>query len=268
MSSIRHRRDVNPPKATMRRKRKKIELKLNPILNDDIDATTLGCIAMELINHLLYARSQIPMPLAMLSQIMERKMQETEVIDNNQQTIKKHFASMKALKKENLIKHLSTASFAIRDLFQYYNVRKIALIVGSTIISPKEIFLIDLSHFVTTSLEQPDRPDGSVVRRFLRDIVMDESISEMVGIPLQRLHIMFSLDSYVELDEDLSSTFIPKLNYQLPSRGLLHTFILSSQQQQSPTTTVKTFDSTNTIDSTVIGTDHWYASKILMKGFK
>ena len=105
MSSIRHRRDVNPPKATMRRKRKKIELKLNPILNDDIDATTLGCIVMELINHLLYARSQVPMPLAMLSQIMERKIQETKVIDNNQQTVKKHFASMKALKKENLIKH-------------------------------------------------------------------------------------------------------------------------------------------------------------------
>lgn len=266
MSSIRHRGEVTPPKATMRRKKKKVELKFTPVLNVDIDAKTLGCIAMELINHLLYACSQIPMPLAMLSQIMERKRQETELNDNTQVTVKKHFVSMKAFKKENFIKQLSTASTAIRDLFQHYNVRKIALIVGSTIVSPKEIFLIDVSYFTTTNLEKPDRPDGSVVRRFLRDIVMDENISELEGIPLQRLHIMFSLDSYVELDENLSCSFIPKLNYQLPNRGLLHTFTLTAQQS---TNTVQVVDSsTNTILCNVIDTDHWYASNGLMKGFK
>ena len=261
MSGFLHKGDVNPPKTALKRKKKKkVGLKFTPYLNDDIDATTLGCVSMELINHLLYARSQLPMPLAMLSQIMQREKQE---IEEDKQPVKRHFASIKAKKKENLIKHLSTASNAIRDLFQRYIVRKIALIVGSTIVTPKEIFLIDLSYFTATNLDRPDHPNGSVVRKFLRDIVMDENISELEAIPLQNLHIMFSLDNFVELDKNLSNNFNPKLNYQLPNRGLLHTFTLSSQQLSA----VQVDSDINSIKNTT-GTDHWYASNLPMKGFR
>ena len=303
MSGIKHRGQSDPLKE---KRKKNIGLEFSPVIEHDIiDTKTIGCIGMELINHLLYARSQLPMPLSMLSQMIQRKNVD------EQELVVRPRAMTKAKKKESWMKNLSTTSSAIRDLFEYYDVRKVVLIIGSTIVSPKETFLIDLTGISNLHLEHSDRPNGSVVRKFLRNIVLDESISEMSTIPPQNLRILFSLNQSIELDDEFACIFTPNLNYQLPNRGLLHKFTISlpsegqdhQHQNQLPTvdqstehhnTTVNQHsdvdlntnytknvsvgrninveqndnDQNILIDQNVLSNDNWYVSCLPMKGFR
>uniref|UniRef100_A0A7M5UMG5 Uncharacterized protein n=1 Tax=Clytia hemisphaerica TaxID=252671 RepID=A0A7M5UMG5_9CNID len=221
--------------------------------NEFLDALTLGTSIMELLNHLLYVRSQVPMPLVMLSQMMDRK----------KQTVNKNpLIATKATKKETSVHNLSLITKSIRKLFALHPVRKIALILGSTTISPKETFLIRLDSELTDICQNKhsmDRPNGSIVRRFLRGFVTNEALNDLQSIRPQSIHILFSLDDFYELDEDLGSIFIPKANYRVPSRGVIHHIDVCLNELGAED---------NFLDELSLDSGHWYAANLTAKGFR
>eukprot|EP00111_Clytia_hemisphaerica_P018670 TCONS_00055191-protein len=115
MSSILKRGESKTPNEKRIPKKKKKEINYVHCFGNEekefLDALTLGTSIMELLNHLLYARSQVPMPLVMLSQMMDRK----------KQTVNKNpLIATKATKKETSVHNLSLITKSIR---KYLGVR-------------------------------------------------------------------------------------------------------------------------------------------------
>jgi len=264
MSGIIHRGDSTT--STRKRRKKKQNLEITYSFDTNIDVFTLGCSVMETLTHLLYTRNQIPLPLAMLRQVMAKRAKSSPQPLRPGKQIGRR-------KTDNTIENLSTIALAIRDVFSIYHVNFVVLVLGSTVISPKETFLVSIGSDVQEETDSPDntsnsdvpKPNGAVVRGFLRHIVTNENLNELPSLcSLQNIHILVNLEGECELNEKLSDVFVPKMNYHLSStRGAFHTLHLSSRSNE------ETFSLQSVLaNCNENSTNRWYAAKLPMKGFK
>ena len=227
---------------------------------------TLGCSVMETVNHLLYTRNQIPMPLAMLRQVIAKR-------EKTSQPLRPGGKQIGRMKRDNTIKNLSIISSAIRDVFSTCRVNCVVLVLGSTIVSPKETFLISIGTdvyegtdpLVDSSHSDVLNPNGAVVRRFLRDVVTNENLNELPSLSsLQNIQILLNLEVTCKLNDELSEIFVPKMNFHLSTRGSFHSFHLTSTLNEPMLDWQSILVRCN--ENSTKGL--WYASKLPMKGFK
>lgn len=231
-------------------KEKPKPLNFHYAFEESIDNVTMATVVKELVKHLLFMKDQIPMPVDLLK-CTYKQTDETHVRKNRPST----------LKKLKFVDNLNSVLDSLKMCFTLYKVQKVAMLLGSTVVSPKETFLI----LCETELLNGDTIDNGVVRKLMRTIVTSDQLNEHIyGIPAQNVHILISLKEPFSLTPE-TNTFCPKTNFVLPQKGKTHVFNFGYRSIINECDSEGTLLGLNEKDESE---DYWYSAVLPLKGFK
>ncbi|XP_070577148.1 MAD2L1-binding protein-like [Ptychodera flava] len=197
-------------------------------------------LVMETIKYLLYQREQIPMPLEHLkrryvTQEMESRCKKRPSLEDR-----------KCLQTLETVEELFSQ---IDNVFQMTHVNRIMVLFGSTVVSPKEVYVLDLS-YLNSDVIMEDASCKSGVRTLMRALITNRVLSEVDSLP--KTNTMVLLETHRDSHQDW---FKPKTSFRMPIRGKRFEIRYSSKDTQVP---VETINKENYI---------WYQAPRPIKGF-
>ncbi|XP_075411148.1 MAD2L1-binding protein [Tenrec ecaudatus] len=204
-----------------------------------------GCcrFTCELIKHIMYQRQQLPLPYEQLKHFYRKPAQAEDVVRKKPWTAAETSSRM----CQQALAELESVFSHLESLFARTLVPRVLILLGGSVLSPKEFYELDLSRLVPDSMEQSINT-AACLRRLFRAIFMADAFSELQAPPLMGVIIMAM--GHRDCEEDW---FRPKLNYRVPSRGHKLTVTLSCGRPPIPTTAWEDYI--------------WFQAPVTLKGF-
>ncbi|NXX15992.1 MD2BP protein, partial [Podargus strigoides] len=171
--------------------------------------------ACELLKHILYQRHQLPLPYEQLAYFCRRAVQDGDAI---KKPPSRDLASKKCqqmlMELEGVLQHLEV-------MFSLTLVPRILILLGGNVMSPKELYELNLEGICEGSAEESLKT-ASCVRKLFHSLFVADVFSELKTLPAMGTVIM--LKGHRDCGVDW---FWPKLNYRVPTRGRKLTVNLS-----------------------------------------
>ena len=136
--------------------------------------------------------------------------------------------------KEN--KSRSTNNFLIEIVDQVHShiltgwhVQQVIILIGSTIMSPRETYVIDISS-LRSEIEGSDDDKGRCLRKVMQCLFIDPFLSDLPA-PLSptNCHVVLKVDK-ATVAENPSSFFVPRLRFYLCKRGSRFTLKITNKE--------------------------------------
>ena len=204
-------------KTVGKRKEKPAGISFNYTFDHPLSMLEINNVLKELLKYTMFWRYQIPYTYLSLKAEYDAEMSKGPSTKRRTKIVKLKSDFVENF--ENILRDLD--EILKRDVLQ------IVLIFGSTVISPKETVLIELDDY-SSKCPQIDDEDVTVrkaVRRtcqqFLRRVVVGEDFQRTAELRPTKVHVLFS-GTRGSFSDFRSGVFVPKLNFRLSSRGLLH----------------------------------------------
>ncbi|NXX86601.1 MD2BP protein, partial [Urocolius indicus] len=163
--------------------------------------------ACELLKHVLHQRHQLPLPYEQLAYFSRRGVQNGDVI-------KKPSSADQASKKcQQMVMELEGMLQHLEVMFSLTLVPRVLILLGGTIMSPRELYELNLEGIWEGSAEESLKT-VSCVRKLFHSLFVADVFSELQVIPATGTVVM--LQGHRDCGVDW---FRPKLNYRVPTRG-------------------------------------------------
>jgi len=188
-------------------------------------------------------------------------------------------------KLSTFVENFSKVSEAVADVVEKCEVSKVVVILGSTVISPKETYVIVNDTTTTTSmLSNTDDCNGvispavsksasNISRNLLRSFVTNDIFDGLSStLPPKKIFILLCLDEAHTVAMETSVVFLPRNSFKIPTRGPVHYIRLSNSVSDD-------INLSDICDESVAGTDededetahetgNWYLASLPLQGFK
>lgn len=178
----------------------------------------------ELIKHIMYQRQQLPLPYDHLKHFYRKPPQAEDMVK------KKARATAEASSRtcQQTLAELESVLSHLEGLFARTLVPRVLILLGGSVVSPKEFYELDLSRLAPNSMDQ-SLSTAACLRRLFRAIFVADAFSELQSPPLMGTIVM--AQGHRDCGEDW---FRPKLNYRVPIRGHKLTVTLSCGRPSIP----------------------------------
>ncbi|NWH60511.1 MD2BP protein, partial [Geococcyx californianus] len=172
-----------------------------------------GCrFACELLKHILYQRQQLPLPYEQLVYFWRQE------ADASKKPLSVDLANKKCqqmlMELEGVFQHLEV-------MFNLTRVPRVLILLGGNVMSPKELYELNLESIYEGSAEESLKT-ASCVRKLFHSLFVADVFSELEDLPVMGTVVM--LQGHRDCGVDW---FRPKLNYKVPVRGRKLTVNLS-----------------------------------------
>ena len=225
----------------------------------------LSSSVCELLKHMVYLRNQIPMPFLYL---------QNDYIKNHekwQQVLTVRGASYKAwLKMSNFYQNFSKILEELMHTVEQQQVQKVLVMFGSTIVSPKETIIIEPKVKVNKDGTTSEKYVKNACRSLMRTIVTSEVFWDLPTLAPVNIFILISL---ADNQKYSSNIFLPKLNFRLPKRGIIHQLKLTCESVSESNASSNEIVDNEFINefgnlSTVDCEEMWYQANLSLHGYK
>jgi len=170
-------------------------------------------LVKELVKFILYQRNQIPMYFDQLADSLAR---ESQSLENN--VISFRQSKSPRSQQQELVKTVQALFQLVRDVFDSGDViKQILIILGPNIILPKDAYLL---HLPTEFYEGPSVTARSCIQSVFRMFYSEDFLSD--AVPLSSSTNLFLFFLAPRSCDHTRFNLIPRLNYSLPSGGLLY----------------------------------------------
>lgn len=193
------------------------ELQIDFILGEHGSNSSKGRLVIECIKYLLYERHQIPTTVDQILRYTELEMAEgARNVMPRRPTISSRSDSKKRVQLYNDLKCLFQN---IEDLFSSSIVSSVALVFGSTAVSPKESYVIKFQTNVSSINKdsndiKTESSQKRLSRKLIRTLIMNQELRCFKEISSTPLLVFIQVPRSVE-----SSWFKPKQSFKIPWRG-------------------------------------------------
>ncbi|XP_077990048.1 MAD2L1-binding protein-like [Glandiceps talaboti] len=173
-------------------------------LNGRVPPHLQSRLVVETIKHLLYQREQIPMPYEHLKRRYVTKEQKDHSRLSLSSECKKCLQCLETIDEH--FQHLD-------DVFQITQVTRVMILFGSTAVTPKEMYLVNL-HNLHRNYGSAGVTSKSGIRCLMRALITNVVLSEADSLCQTNVLVL------VEAHRDSGlNWFKPKLSFKTPSRG-------------------------------------------------
>lgn len=205
-----------------------------------------GCcqFTCELLKHVMYQRQQLPLPYEQLKHFYQKSSPQAEDMVK-----KKPWAITEASSKkcQQTLEELESVLSHLESLFARTLVPRVLILLGGSVLNPKEFYELDLSRLAPNNVDQRVST-AACLRLIFRAIFMADAFSELQAPPLMGTIVM--AQGHRDCGEDW---FRPKLNYRVPIRGHKMTVTLSCGRPSIPVTAWEDYI--------------WFQAPVTLKGF-
>uniref|UniRef100_A0A663E6R3 MAD2L1 binding protein n=3 Tax=Accipitrinae TaxID=8955 RepID=A0A663E6R3_AQUCH len=171
--------------------------------------------ACELLKHVLYQRHQLPLPYEQLAYFCRRAAQGGDVIK------KPPSMDLASKKSQQVLMELEGVLQHLEVMFSLTLVPRVLILLGGNVMSPKELYELNLEGICEGSAEKSLKT-ASCVRKLFHSLFVADVFSELKALPVMGTVVM--LQGHRDCGVDW---FRPKLNYKVPTRGRKLTVNLS-----------------------------------------
>uniref|UniRef100_H3A6E1 MAD2L1 binding protein n=2 Tax=Latimeria chalumnae TaxID=7897 RepID=H3A6E1_LATCH len=179
----------------------------------------------EVFKHVLYQRQQLPLPYEQLL-YFQRKQQ----LNQNEEVVKKsRWFESGDKKSQKVLLELKEIFVNLETLFSLTLVPRVLILLGGSVICPKELYEINMEGISLGNGEQSLKTDPCV-RKLFHTLFVSDAFSDLKSVPAASVVVM------VQAHRDCGiEWFRPKMNYKVPSRGkrLSITLLCSNVQADS-----------------------------------
>ncbi|XP_037009891.2 MAD2L1-binding protein [Artibeus jamaicensis] len=205
-----------------------------------------GCcrFTCELLKHVLYQRQQLPLPYEQLKHFYCRPSSQVEDMMKKKPWTT---AETNSRKCQQTLAELESVLSHLEGLFARTLVPRVLILLGGSVLNPKEFYELDLSRLAPNSMDQ-SLSTAACLRRIFRAIFMADAFSELQAPPLMGTTVM--AQGHRDCGEDW---FRPRLNYRVPIRGHKLTVTLSCGRPSIPVTAWEDYV--------------WFQAPVTLKGF-
>ncbi|XP_069707410.1 MAD2L1-binding protein-like [Phaenicophaeus curvirostris] len=207
-----------------------------------------GCrFAVELLKHVLYQRQQLPLPYERLGCFCRRDEDASK---------KPPFLDPTSKKCQQLLTDLEGLFQHMEVMFSLTRVPRVLFLLGGNVMSPKELYELNLESICEGSAEE-SLETASCVRKLFHSLFVADVFSELEDLPVVGTVVMLLGHRGCGVD-----WFRPKLNYKVPTRGRKLTVNLSCD---------------GGIDVSALAHQHmasawedyvWFQAPVTLKGFR
>ncbi|NWI62194.1 MD2BP protein, partial [Todus mexicanus] len=162
--------------------------------------------ACELLKHVLHQRHQLPLPYGQLAFHVIKKPPSVDLASKKCQQV--------LMELEGVLQHLEV-------MFRLTLVPRVLILLGGNVMSPKEVYELNLEGICEGSAEESLKP-ATCVRKLFHSLFVADVFSELKAPPVMGTVVM--LQGHRDCGADW---FRPKLNYKVPTRGKKLTVTLS-----------------------------------------
>lgn len=245
--------------------------------NIDIEhefSTTLGKQSLQncfidLVKYMIYMRNQIPYPHLILEQTYGKDQHkwlniDSSIVPHRTKAYKDWCKLSTFIKNFNLIYH------DLASLIQSYNVQKVLVIIGSTVVSPTESIVIN--NYIRKNYPESTN-NKALCRRLMMNLTMNDDINDLPKLSMKKVYILVKIDKAIPYSDE-SDIFLPKHNFKQPSRGVIHQINLKCKDVDNGSNKEETSEKNLSGDCTSTSffgncdRENWYLSKIVLNGFK
>eukprot|EP00112_Aurelia_sp_Birch-Aquarium-sp1_P016191 Seg3650.2 transcript_id=Seg3650.2/GoldUCD/mRNA.D3Y31 product="hypothetical protein" protein_id=Seg3650.2/GoldUCD/D3Y31 len=260
-----------------------------------IEGEELFTIMKETFKYVLFLRRQLPLPVMLL----EREQQLAEATTTKQgpkpatRLVPVGFKGLKWKKRNAAINAINNITNAIEDFVMNTDIKAIALLFGSTIVSPKEIFILR-PNFESESGSCSDKGNETSAENRCTSNGLQESCTskdmqkksydKTARFVMKHLIINPILSSLGDLrpsnvftfilsprcsEEAISCQISPKQNYQIPKRGKFYEIILTNEADSGNSSSLTSGKGTiEHLEELQRNMDLiWYQARDCVKGF-
>ncbi|NXN54071.1 MD2BP protein, partial [Rynchops niger] len=205
--------------------------------------------ACELLKHVLHQRHQLPLPYEQLAYFCRRAAQDGDVIK------KPRSMDVASKKCQQVLTELEGVLQHLEVMFSLTLVPRVLILLGGNVMSPKELYELNLEGIYEGSAEESLKT-ACCVRKLFHSLFVADVFSELKALPVTGTVVM--LQGHRDCGVDW---FRPKLNYKVPTRGRKLTVNLSCDgdiniRASSPQHMTSTWE------------DYvWFQAPVTLKGF-
>jgi len=185
-------------------------------------------------------------------------------------------------KLSTFVENFTKVSEALADIVGKYKVGKVVVIFGSTVISPKETYVI-VNDTTTTTSTSPNTDDcnalvsptvsksgSNISRNLLRSFVTNDIFDGLSStLPPKKIFILLCME---EAPQETCVVFLPRNSFKVPTRGPVHYIRLSNGMFDDIDLSDDCDKSAASIEmdeaETVHETGNWYLASLPLQGFK
>ncbi|XP_003203991.2 MAD2L1-binding protein [Meleagris gallopavo] len=171
--------------------------------------------ACELLKHVLHQRHQLPLPYEQLAYFCRRAAQDGDVIK------KTPSVGLANKKCQQVLVELEAVLQHLEVMFSLTLVPRVLILLGGNVVSPKELYELNLEGICVGSAEKSLKTT-SCVRKLFHSLFIADVFSELKALPVTSTVVMLQGHRNCGVE-----WFRPKLNYKVPTRGRKLTVNLS-----------------------------------------
>ena len=243
-----------------------------------IEGSELLRIIKEGLKHLLFIRRQLPLPLVLLQR--ERDMLHHRQQVKQGESLGCRFG-IQARKRETAILAIEDTIDALDDFAISRKIHAMAILMGSTVVSPKEIFLLrpafetleteenkDIEHgetLVEESISFAKRIDKSG-RNFVKNLVTNKHLASLGSLRPTNVYIFVLAARDTKCSN--ADRFLPKQSYQLPYKGKYYDIVLTDSVAIKNDPSASKHPADKILDVQRQFDFIWYQTSKVFKGFK
>ena len=236
----------------------KEEAVVNVSFDHNIEGEELFTIIKETFKYVLFLRRQLPLPFMLLER--EQKLAEAAATRQGPKTVTQPvgFKGLKWKKRNAAIDAINNITDAIEDFVMNKEIMAIALLFGSTVVSPKEIFILrpkfrselesscpdksivtsDDDEYMSNGVrkgsafrEMQKKSYDKTARLLIKNLVTNPIFSNLGD--LRPSNVFTFILSPRCSDEAISHQISPKQNYQIPKKGKFYEITLTNEADNS-----------------------------------
>ena len=247
-------------------------IKFDYVFDGKLNERSIHDCLIELVKYVMYIRYQIPLPIVTLQNQYAKEEEKWKCAPLCRVNSKSYQSWCKL---SNFMRNFCQISHSLSDIIERFNVLKIIVAFGSTIISPKESIIIN--NYIEADKTNDKLKNGEIsseCRNFMKSFITSDSLNGLPTIAPKRIFILICTDIPFP-QSSASDIFLPRHNFKEPHRGAIHTFNLRSKQFDSELVTAKPIVEQHEskedgyVTSTLEGnTGNWYLASLPLQGFK
>ena len=252
---------------------------IDVLFDHKIEGQELIKVMKEGFKHLLFIRRQLPLPYMLLEREQRLLVQQEQ--DNPKQGLGR---GVQSRKREAAVTAVKDTTDAIDDFAISKNIHAMAVLIGSTVVSPKEIFLLR-PEFKNLQSKMDDRENQQLLllgennvsfakqidksgRFFIRNLVTNKDLSSLGDTRPTNVFFFVLAPRDSSDDSKHDTTILPKQSYRLPNKGKYYDIVLTDRDaiNNSPSADKHPIDKINDIQQRLDLI--WYQTKTVFKGYK
>ncbi|XP_031449549.1 MAD2L1-binding protein [Phasianus colchicus] len=205
--------------------------------------------ACELLKHVLHQRHQLPLPYEQLAYFCRRAAQDGDVIK------KPPSVGLASKKCQQVLVELEAVLQHLEVMFSLTLVPRVLILLGGNVVSPKELYELNLEGIYVGSAEKSLKTT-SCVRKLFHSLFIADVFSELKALPVTSTVVMLQGHRSCGVE-----WFRPKLNYKVPTRGRKLTINLSCDGDVNISASAPQI-MTSTWEDYI-----WFQAPVTLKGF-